>query len=439
MHSTALDFLLLSERLEESLSRAEYLYSMLLSAHRLTYTVCYHTVQLFNSSILTFEHGHTAHEFEISHANRIRPLARLCVRCIEWPIPEEYYSCEQDKNRMECINETMKRLWTLYMEMVEGCNICEEHVSLQNGQLLPPCSFLQDAMDCLPHTDENILVQIARLGPETATAWDSNDEILMHQALDRTMMKLAHELSKWKTDVYKTDDDGRLTVELFMDFMFDERSGHEWNEFYEETLFNLLPINRLRHDTEFLWILFTEIVIALFDQKAFECITECMRDIISTFTYHMELSTWDSIIIRINGWLVSMDEAPSFKLPIYHEDTSADYSIHLIKIFELCCPCVRFIGRDFSEGEETQDTERRLKESLQPHTIHRGTDNQFLPQIDRIKEQVFKSLYPSCHHTYLLWKREQGEVCLDKALVENITRSEIAEGIADLMDEYINT
>ena len=219
MHSTPFEFLLLAESLEESISAAEYLYCMLLSSHRLKYKAFYHAVKLFNNSIHDLDQGYVAHQFEIYHAARIRPLIRLCVRCIECPVPEDLVRCEQDKNRIECVNETMERLCTLYMEMVAGCwpIVCkEEHVTLTNGQWTPPCSFLQDAMDCLSQSDEDILVEIARLGPETAMAWDIEDDRLIHQALDQRLMKLVHEVSKWKTGNYKTNDGGQKPVDKFL-------------------------------------------------------------------------------------------------------------------------------------------------------------------------------------------------------------------------------
>ena len=115
MPSTQYKFVSLSRLLEERLSGAENLYHLLTSSDRLTYIVCYHAVQLFNSSIRKFRswfHNDTAHDFEISHAASIRPLMRLCVRCIASPIPEDSVSSEEDKKIIVCIMTTIRQLWT---------------------------------------------------------------------------------------------------------------------------------------------------------------------------------------------------------------------------------------------------------------------------------------------------------------------------------------
>ena len=124
------------------------------------------------------------------------------------------------------------------------------------------------------------------------------------------LMKLVHELSKWKTDMYIADDDGELPVNKFFDVMFDddedtddedtedEESTVDWNEFNEKTLLNLLPINLLHNDPRFLWQTFIGSVINLRNVRDFDSSTECMRDVLFTFTYHMNLTAWHSITVN---------------------------------------------------------------------------------------------------------------------------------------------
>ena len=102
----------------------------------------------------------------------------------------KFWSGEEKK--ILCIMTRMRQLWTLYLNIIEGCNICEEHVRWLNGQLTPPRSILQEAMDCLPHVDENILVEIASLGPDIAHPLDINNDRPIHQALDQRLIKLVH-------------------------------------------------------------------------------------------------------------------------------------------------------------------------------------------------------------------------------------------------------